>query len=370
MADDMLDREIKAEIGKYSKPFRCRYHETEEYTIFCKDCKDFMCFKCLGLMHQKHDLSQLQDAEKDIRKDMEVLLLNGKYSEKLTALGDKLSDTQKKILQDEERLNREIKTSVTTTRAAIDISEEHTLSELRNTFKNYQTILRKQKTNVNNLQTEITLLEVNKLNEYEFSHIINILSEIDLCSTKCDKIANQPIPGFTPNMEFSIGNLFETPNAISDAHAISLSACSDISTQTDFLEYAEDLETEWFDAEDFVEDELIESSSDEVTDKYPISFQLKQDITFVDKIVPISETDAWILANKQLLKIVNHSLDDIVYADKVCDFVVLKDACVLILSAEISFIIKLLPDRRKVRFANIGDLVENRIVSAFQKMIC
>ncbi|VDI38408.1 Hypothetical predicted protein [Mytilus galloprovincialis] len=354
MADNMLEREIKTEISKSSKQLRCRYHETEEYTIFCKDCKDVMCYKCIGQLHQKHDLCQLQDAEEDIRKEMEVLLLNGKYSEQLTALGDKLSDTQTKLLEDEERLNCEIKTSVKTTKEAINFTEERLLTEIRNTFESYQITLRRQVTNVKDLQKEITNLEVNKLNEYEFSQIINILSEINLCSSKCDKIATQPIPGFKRNMEFSFGNLIETPSAKSDAHVMSLSAFCDISTQTDFLEFNEDSETEWFDAEDFVEDDSIESSSDEVTDKYPTSFQLKQDITLVKKIVSISETDAWILAHGKLLKIVNNSLDDIVYANKVIDFVVLKDACVLILSEENSFIMKLLSDRRQVRFANIG----------------
>ncbi|XP_071137118.1 RING finger domain and kelch repeat-containing protein DDB_G0271372-like [Mytilus edulis] len=352
MADNMLECEIKAAIGKALKPLRCRYHETEEYTIFCKGCKDFMCFKCLGQLHQKHDLCQLQDAEEDIRKEMEVLLLNGKYSEQLTALGDKLSDIQKKLLQDEERLNCEIKTSVVNMKAKLDSTEERLLSELHNTFESYHITLRKQETNVKDLQSDITNLEVNKLNEFEFSHIINILSEINLCSVKCDKIANRPIPGFKPTMEFSFGNLIENSSGKCDTDAISLSACSDISTQTDVLE---DSETKWFDADDFEEDNLIESSSDEVTDKYPITFQLKQDLTLVRKIIPISEQDAWILANRQLLKIVNHSLDDIVYANNVSDFVVLKDSCVLILSEKKSFIMKLLTDGRLVRFANIGE---------------
>ncbi|CAC5413522.1 unnamed protein product [Mytilus coruscus] len=252
MADDMLEREEKEEIGKFSKQLRCRYHETEEYTIFCKDCKDFMCFKCIGQLHQKHDMSQLQDAEEDIWKEMEVLLLNGKYSEQLTALDNKLSDIQKKLLQDVERLNCEIKTS-------------------------------------------------------------------------CDKIANQPIPGFTPT-------IIEPSSGKRHDGKLLLSTCSNISTQTDFLE---DSETEWFDAEDIEEEDLIGSSSDEVTDKYPIRC--------LDTCKPAIAK-----------KIVNHSLDDIVYADNVSDFVVLKDACVLILSEENSFIMKLLTDRRQVRFANIG----------------
>lgn len=117
----------------------------------------------------------------------------------------------------------------------------------------------------------------------------------------CDKSTNQPIPSFMPTMEFSIGNLIQTSTGKRDANAISLSPCSNVSTQTDFHE---DSDTEWFDDGKYEKDDLIERSSDEVTDIYPMHFQLKQDITLVKKIFPISKTHAWILANRQLRKII------------------------------------------------------------------
>ncbi|CAC5374871.1 unnamed protein product [Mytilus coruscus] len=216
---------------------------------------------------------------------------------------------------------------------------------LRNAFESYQISLQEQKTNVNNFQTEIANLDVNKLHEYNLYKIMNTMS-----SSACDKIINHPKPGFKPHMEFSIGNIILSDGNL-EGDASSFPSCSDISIQTDF---SEDSDTEWFDAEGISMDDLIESSSDEVTDEYPINVKLKQDINLVKKIVPISEKDAWIIANRKLLKIVDHSLKDDVYADKVDDIVVLKDGCVLILCVEQLFIMKLLPNRRLVRFAGVG----------------
>ncbi|CAC5361596.1 unnamed protein product [Mytilus coruscus] len=353
MADDTLEREGKQEVGKSLKPLRCRFHETEVYQIFCKDCKDFMCFQCIGQIHHKHELSQVQDADEAIRTQMCGLLLENKYAEHLNSLSDKVLDKEKELVQDEQSLKREIRTSVDKMKQNIDRAEKRLLSVLRNAIESYQISLQEQKTNINNLQTEIAILEVDKLPEYNLNNIINIISEMKVYSATCDKIINHPKPSFKPTMEFSIGNLFLSDENLED-DVSALPSCSDISIQTDL---SEDSDIEWFDAEDMKEDDLIESSSDEVTDQideFPINFQLKQDIKLVKKIVPISEKDAWIISNRKLLKIVDHSLQEEVYAQNVDDIVDLKDGCVLILRSEYSFIMKLLPNRRLVRFADVG----------------
>ncbi|XP_071137119.1 uncharacterized protein [Mytilus edulis] len=353
MADNTLECEEKQEVGTSPNQLRCRFHDTEEYSIFCKDCKDFMCFKCLGQLHQKHDLSQLQDAEEDIRKEMEVQLFENKYSKQLSALSDKLSQNRKKLAQSEERLKNEIRTSVEQMKQNIDLSEAHLLSELCNTFESSQTTLQDGEIRINNLQTEIDNFDVNKLHEYSVSHITNILSAMKLCSSRYDKINNQPIPGFAPTMEFSIGSLVQMTSGSCDACVLPLPSFSNISTQTD---YFEDSDTEWFDAADRDEDDVEESSSDEIKDEYPIKFQMSQDIAVISKIVPISEKNAWIISNKKLLKIVEHTLQEDVYAETVDDIVILKDGCVLVLRNDKTFIMKLLPNRKLVRFADVGSI--------------
>ncbi|VDH99944.1 Hypothetical predicted protein [Mytilus galloprovincialis] len=289
MADDMLEHEEKQEVSRHPKLLRCRFHETEVYTIYCKDCNDFMCFKCIGQLHQKHELSQLQDSDEAIRIEMFGLLLENKYAEHLNSLIDKVSDREKELVQDEETISREIRTSVDKMKQNIDLAEKRLLLELRNAFESYQTSLQEQKSNINNLQTEIANLDVDKLPELSLSHIINSLSEMKLCSSTSDKLLNHPKPGFQPTVEFSIGNLIQTTSGKRDAGVLPLPSSTNISTQTD---YFEDSDTEWFDAEDLEDDDVIESSSDEITNEYPIKFQMSQDITVISKTVPISEKNA------------------------------------------------------------------------------
>ncbi|CAG2247272.1 unnamed protein product [Mytilus edulis] len=355
MAEYTLIQTEKLDTLKSPKPLQCRFHDTEEYQIFCKDCKDFMCFKCLGQLHQKHDLSPLQDAEEDIRTEMKALLFRNKYDEQLNSLNDQVLDKEKELVKDEESLKLDIRTSVEEMKENIDLAEKRLLSVLRNEIKSYRISLQEQKTNINNLKTEIGKFDRNELPEYNLNHIIYSLSEMKLCFSTSDTIINHPKPGFQPTMEFSIGHLIETSSRKCDADALLLHSSSNISTQTDF---SEDSDSEWFDAEDIEEDDVIESSSDEITNEYPINFQMNQDINFVKKIVPISEKDAWIIANRKLLKIVDYSMQVGVYADKVDDIVALKDGCVLVLRYDESFIMKLLPNRRLVRFSNV-DTVNN-----------
>lgn len=52
MADDTLEHVEKDEALQASKTILCRFHGKEECQIFCKDCKDFLCFECLGTLHQ------------------------------------------------------------------------------------------------------------------------------------------------------------------------------------------------------------------------------------------------------------------------------------------------------------------------------
>ncbi|CAC5361610.1 unnamed protein product [Mytilus coruscus] len=63
--------------------------------------------------------------------------------------------------------------------------------------------------------------------------------------------------------------------------------------------------------------------------------------------------DAWVIVDGKLRKIVDHYLEDDVYADTVVGIVVLKDSCVLVLNFNESYIMKLLTTRRLVRFADV-----------------
>ncbi|CAC5361604.1 unnamed protein product [Mytilus coruscus] len=145
-------------------------------------------------------------------------------------------------------------------------------------IRNNQIALQEQESNINDLQTEIASLDVNKFHEYSLSYIINTLSEIKACSSTCDNFIKHPKSGFVSSIEFSIGNIIENSsiNLTSEASLTTCSGTSICSTQTDF---SDDSDTEWFDTEDTTQDDLIEKSSDEIIDKYPMKFQLTPDMT-------------------------------------------------------------------------------------------
>ncbi|CAG2247250.1 unnamed protein product [Mytilus edulis] len=80
---------------------------------------------------------------------------------------------------------------------------------------------------------------------------------------------------------------------------------------------------------------------------------MSQDITVISKTVPTSEKMLGSFSELKLLKIVDHSLQGDVYAEKVDDIVVLKMVVCWFCHNE-TFIMKLLPNRRLVRFADVG----------------
>lgn len=61
------------------------------------------------------------------------------------------NETMNELVQDEESLKCEIKTSVLTMKQNVDLSEDNLLSQLHNIFEGYQAELPEQKANVNNL---------------------------------------------------------------------------------------------------------------------------------------------------------------------------------------------------------------------------
>ncbi|CAG2217357.1 unnamed protein product [Mytilus edulis] len=82
---------------------------------------------------------------------------------------------------------------------------------------------------------------------------------------------------------------------------------------------------------------------------YPITISFDKKEGKIDKIIPISDQDAWVILSRQLRKIKNRVLESKKYvtAD---DFVVLKDGSVVVLNQMDQFIKKLLLDGRVVPF--------------------
>ncbi|VDI38407.1 Hypothetical predicted protein [Mytilus galloprovincialis] len=338
-----------------TKTLRCRFHDKEECQLFCNDCKDFVCFECLGQLHQKHDICSLQNAVENIKKEIRNVLLGDNFIEQLHILSENFTEQKKELFQDEESLKRGLRSKVIKVRKQLHLSEECLLSEVRCKFKGYQTTLKEQETMVNNLRTKLTTLDVDKLNEHNLDYIMNTLSEMKLCSSTCYKHKKDQQAVFTAGISVLIENLIRATDekSISKGSTLSNSSFSNTATQTD---PAEDSDTEWFDAEDTctAPDDLVENSSDEYKNDFERIIHLPCSMNLVNKIEPISEKEAWLLSNRRLFKIVDHSFQNSVYAYAVNDFVVLKDGCVLILSVNHSFLQKLHTDGRLLTFANVG----------------
>ncbi|XP_071123884.1 uncharacterized protein [Mytilus edulis] len=342
---------------KFEPTFYCRFHSKETYQLYCKDCHDFVCFECLGEFHEKHFLCRLQDynTEEDIRNQIGIL-----FSEKdncikyIDEFSDIIDKHWRQLTIDEGIIEQQIKTNAEQMREQIILHEKSLLSELYTIFKKFKISSQELTTRVENLQSDVNKFDVDKLSEYKLEEMINVLSEFKACTLACDNIKKYQKPNF--NTDVKCGNdITEVKIGITESMKFSPKKHFSVSTQTeDSIDV--DTEDEWFDAEDDVDEDSIERSSDEIKDHNSLQIcKLNKEIGRIKKICPISQTDAWILADRQLHKMVNQSIEDTVYADDADDIAVLKKGCVLILRNNSKVIMKLLKNKRLARFANIGN---------------
>lgn len=97
-----------------------------------------------------------------------------------------------------------------------------------------------------------------------------------------------------------------------------------------------------------------DNSSDELKDEYPLAITLDDDITSISKIVPVSSQDAWVISNTNLQKIRGLVLEQDIFVKSVNDIAVLDDGSVLVLSKGSNIIMKLIPNKRLIRFVSVS----------------
>ncbi|CAG2208874.1 unnamed protein product [Mytilus edulis] len=330
----------------------CRLHTMDTYQLYCKDCQDFVCFVCLGEFHEKHNFCRLQDIEVEIRNQFSILFSeNDNYIKQIDEFRQIIYQNMKQLSVDEGKIEHQIKINAEKMIAHIHLQEKFLLSELHTMFKNFKISSQDLTSRADNLQSNVTKFDVDKLPEIKLEEMIYILSELKACTVSCDKMKNYQKPNFNTDLKSS--NAMVDVEVSESIHMTSTMHFS-VSTQTKDHDDS-DTEDEWFDAEDDVDEDFIERSSDEINvDKTLHVYKLNKEIGRIKKMCPLSHTDAWILADQKLYKMIKQSLDDTVYADDADDIAVLKDGCVLILRHNSTIIMKLLENRRLVRFANIG----------------
>ncbi|CAG2208872.1 unnamed protein product [Mytilus edulis] len=337
---------------KLEAAFDCRFHTKETYQLYCKDCHDFVCFECLGELHDKHKLCRLQDAEEDIRNQIGISFTkNENCIKSIQEFSDIIDKNMRQLTIDEGLIEHQIRTNAEQMKEQISLHEKYLLSELHTMFQNFKISSKDLTTRVENLQSDVTKFDVDKLPEINLEEMINVLSELKACTLACDKMKKYQRPNF--NTDIKCGNeMFDVD--VYESMNISSMVRVSVSTQTDDPDDS-DTEDEWFDAENDMDEDSIEKSSDDMkNDNLLHVYKLNKEIGHIKKICPISRTDAWILADQQLYKMVNKSLEDTIHVDDVDDVVVLKGECVLILRNNSRIIMELLQNRRLVRFANVG----------------
>ncbi|CAC5424711.1 unnamed protein product [Mytilus coruscus] len=139
-----------------------------------------------------------------------------------------------------------------------------------------------------------------------------------------------------------------------------LPLCRDVSIQTENQCYS-DSKDNCSDA-NCIKKSKTDTPQNDCNDKheeYSMFHKISINISYrhqnIKKIDPISDKNAWIISGNQLHKITNHILDDKIYAENVCDIVMLRNECVFIILTKNTKIVQLVNENRLVLFANSGN---------------
>lgn len=345
---------------------QCRFHERQLYQLYCNDCKDCVCLECLNETHKQHSFCQLQDAEARIRDELQPYLADDQEGyQRMNNLSTKLQQKTSELEKEMFNMRKQIELIAEQMKLQIDSSKEELLSSLENTTCGHFNSVSSIQDRLRTLQSNCVSFKTGIQEEKCLNYLVYILSEVKTCFEIRDKIAEGfMMPVFKQSRGVcNVGELVTRPTAISlstdclDNNIRKINKSSNIpSPETDTVcTQIEDLDetdsdVEWFDADDA--SEIVETSSDEVKEEYPIVIDL-DNVQWVHKVIPVSDHDAWILSNRTLRKITGNMLEDFIYAQSVDDITTLSDGSVLILSKDNKFIMKLLPTKQCVRFATV-----------------
>ena len=312
---------------------QCRFHERQLYQLYCSDCKDCVCLECLNETHKKHSFCQLQDAEAEIREELQPYLADDQVGyQRMNNLSKILQQKTSELEKEMFDMRNQIEVIAEQMKLQIDSSKEELFSSLENTLCGHFNSVSSIQDRLQTLQSNCVSFKTGIRGEQCLNYLVWILSEVKTCLEIRDKIEEKfPMPVFQQSHGVCKVGEFVT-----------------VCTQIEALDET-DSDIEWFDADDASE---IENSSDEVKEEYPMVIDL-DNVEWVHKVIPLSDHDAWILSNRTLRKITRNILEDFIYAKSVDDITTLNDGSVLILSKDNKFIMKLLPTKQCVRFASV-----------------
>lgn len=353
-------------VDNMSFSIQCRFHERQLYQLYCSDCKDCVCLECLNETHKKHSFCQLQDAEAEIREELQPYLADDQEgNQRINNLSKKLHQTTSELEKEMFDMRNQIEVIAQQMKLQVDSSKEDLLSSLENMMCGHFNSVSSIQDRLETLQSNCVSFKTGIRGEQYLNYLVWILSEVKTCFEIKDKIEHFLMPVFQQsNGVCKVGELVTRPTAISpsndcldnnmkknnESSNIPSSETDTICTQIEDLDET-DSDVEWFDADDAFE--IIENSSDEVKEEEcPLVINL-DNVECVHKIIPVSDHDAWILSNRTLRKITRNILEDFIYAKSVDDITTLNDGSVLVLSKDNKFITKLLPNKQFEKFVSV-----------------
>ncbi|XP_063404521.1 uncharacterized protein LOC134687986 [Mytilus trossulus] len=332
---------------------KCSFHN-QDYKLYCKDCKDCICMECLDEdLHHMHSFCKLKDARIDILKELQTFIADNGETKSETA--DYFSEALKRKMEEFKDAELLIKNQVIDGAEEmiqhIKASKDELLSSLEQQFyKRYK----HNKSVQDSLKTIYSCVNNVDPDTIKDDQVVNLHVEMRRCVSTCKHILSKDEkPTFIQNPNCTLGYLTTISDDITNAETISKSddeidknkklhnSSVTVVVQTDYNNSVLAKEREA---------NQEESSSDELQDDYPITISFDNNEGEIDKIIPISDQDAWVIISRKLRKIKNRMLESTQYTSA-DDFVVLKDGSVVLLCTNDKFIKKLLLDGRVVPFA-------------------
>ncbi|CAG2217360.1 unnamed protein product [Mytilus edulis] len=335
---------------------KCNFHN-QDYKLYCKECKDCICMECLDTdLHQTHSFCKFKVAKKDILKELQTFIADN--SEHNSETADHFSEALKRKIEEFKDNELLIKTQVIAGAEEmirhIKASKDELLTSLEKHFHKYNEHIKTVQDSLKSICTNVNDLDPDTIKDYQ---AVNLLVEMRRCISTCKNLLSKDEkPTFIQNPNCAVGYFTNIPkgnNDNNDAETIcKYDDANDINNKPHKCSVSVEVQTDYND--NFVANEheakQEESSSDEIKEDYPITISFKYEKGLIDKIIPISDQDAWVIISRQLRKIKNQVLESTKYvtAD---DFVLLKDGSVVVLNVYDKFIKKLLLDGRVVPFS-------------------
>lgn len=196
---------MEENIGKCIN-YYCIVHPHQSYELYCKNCRECVCYECLRTFHRQHVFCNLDDAEDEIRREFYI------NQEEYKKLNEILVCLQQKITYLEKEKNNirlDIENHADNMKRKIDFSKEELISSLESIYEENSRSVRRVSERLQQLRSHTTKLAVKTLEEYNFIQIVDLVCKFKYgikFVKDIDKTLHSPIFEHS-NHECNVGTL-------------------------------------------------------------------------------------------------------------------------------------------------------------------